>query len=76
MTVELHIERLVLQGFRESDGPAVAAALRDHLGALLAGAPVAWASRSHVDAGQFLPGTSAGETGARLATAVHEGLSR
>jgi hypothetical protein len=76
MSVEVHIERLVLHGFPDGDGAAIAEALGERLGALLTGGPVDWANRSHVDADPFTAGASARETGARIATAVHRGLSR
>ncbi|GAA4697076.1 hypothetical protein [Phytohabitans rumicis] len=76
MTVEVHIERLVLHGFPDGDGAAIAAALRDRLGELLAGVPPSWTNRSHVDGGSVTTGPSARETGERVAAAVHGGLSR
>jgi hypothetical protein len=76
MRVELHIDRLVLEGVADTDAATVAAAVRERLAALLGAGPVSWADRGRVDAGAFTPGGSAAETGARIAAAVHTGLVR
>jgi hypothetical protein len=76
MRVELYIDRLILEGVPEGDGPAIAAALEQRLAALLRGRTVAWTDAPLVDGGQFTPGTTPARTGQRIATAVYAGLSR
>jgi hypothetical protein len=74
MRVDLHIDRLVLYGFAESDGPSVAAALRTRLAELVSTDPPQWTGVGRIDAGQFTPGPSAEHTGATAAASVHKGL--
>jgi hypothetical protein len=76
MRVEVHIDRLVLEGIPQGDGAAIAAALERRLDTLLSAAPVAWTDADRVDGGQFAPGTTPAQTGQRIAAAVYAGLSR
>jgi hypothetical protein len=76
MRVDLHIDRLILHGVAEGDSRAIAAALEQRLGALLAGGPPPWTDAARVDGGQFTPGATPAQTGRRIATAVYAGLSQ
>jgi hypothetical protein len=76
MRVDLHIDHLVLYGVAESDGTAIAAALRTRLADLVSRDSPQWTSLGRVDAGRYPPGQSAEQTGANIAASVHKGLSR
>lgn len=75
MRIDLHIDRLVLHGFPESDGATVAAALRARLSELISSDPPPWSDAGRVNAGEYRPGATAGQTGASIADSVHKGLS-
>jgi hypothetical protein len=79
VNVEVHIERLVLDGFERGDGAAIAAAMRAELTRLLAGGtgvPGDDRSRAFVDAGsvEARPGAGAAGVGRDAARAVHQSL--
>ena len=78
--VELRIDHLVLEGVERADAPAVAAAVERELGRLLT-AEQGWGSgvsRDRIDAGAIdLPDRGPPELlGARIARAVHRGMTR
>ncbi len=79
--VEVHIERLVLHGFKRGDRHRIGAALERELGRLLARESVGGSARPEVaavDAGSFRLGSAdrPGAIGARIAKSVHRGITR
>jgi hypothetical protein len=74
MRVDLHIDRLVLHGFQESDGPEIADGLRERLTELIQSQPPHWTRAGRIDAGTFQPSGSGDHVGASIATSVHQAL--
>jgi hypothetical protein len=79
--VDLHIEELVLHGFRPSDGPRIGDAIERALAHLIAeGAGPGWphhaVSVETIDAGEFPLEVGSGPqaVGTRVAEAVYRGL--
>lgn len=80
MRIHVHIQQLVLHGFSPADRHAIADAVSEELGALLArdaGLPRSQDVR-HADGGAFTlqHGTRAMHTGAHIARAIHSSLPR
>jgi hypothetical protein len=83
MKVDLHIERLVLRGFKAGERHGIGAALQQELSRLFAeqGVPPGLAQgldAARLDAGAFQAerGVPARDIGARVAQAVYRGMSR
>jgi hypothetical protein len=79
--VTLHIERLVLKGFRPEDRHGIADGLQQELTRLLASpsngeglTKLASMSRLQLGSISFSPGASAQEVGAQLANAIAKGI--
>jgi hypothetical protein len=82
-TVRVHIERLVLDNVRSSDGPRVAAAVQQELTRLFSqqGVPpsmLGGGAMASVDAGSFrqTPTAKPVATGTQAARSIYRGLTR
>ncbi|MGZ5441105.1 MAG: hypothetical protein ACXW5U_05070 [Thermoanaerobaculia bacterium] len=75
MAVTLHIDELVLDGFDARDSGAIGDALRTEL-ARLAGSQTDWraSSADRIDGGDVGDARS-GDVGARVARAIHRGVT-
>jgi len=83
LSIRLHIEELVLNGFAPGDRQRIGAAVEQELVRLLAERPLPAAlaqgrPRERVDGGSFRLATGAkpGAVGAQIAGAIHGGLDR
>ena len=76
--VEIHIDRLILDGFDPGDRPVIRSAVKDELARLIRehGPPARVSGAGSIDAGtmDITPGAPARQIGIEIARSIYQGL--